>query len=487
MSRASNAAVSISAMHGLLPPTVRCAEEIDRWIGEEPGWTKRKTGVERRHVADRGMSVAAMGAQVIREVLDQQQLTMGDVDAIVFAAGSRDQFLPSSAALVSHELGREAAGIPAFDIDATCLSFVLALDLMSRAMSTGMYRRIVVASAEMPSRALDPAYKETAALFGDAAVAAILDADPDLTSPPVLRRIRHTRFETYGEGAHDTEIKVGTSYSPIVDGYGYRPDDFKFMMNGPRIYELASRELPGFMERFLDEAELTLDDFDYVVPHQASKPAVELLARKLGIPIVAVVDTNCDPDLITYPIPGNDDAIRSAELMTRVIAEAVAEGKIMAARRTGAPTAPQGRTAEQEAAIAAEQEAARALAAQAAADREARVAAALAEQQATPPAPVSEAPAADAPMANGEAPAAPAPEAPAAEAPASDAAAADAPPAAPAPEAPAADAPAGEADAADAPPASDAPAGEAAAADAPAAPESTADAESTVAAEGETA
>ncbi|MCL4139641.1 UNVERIFIED_CONTAM: hypothetical protein GTU68_015584 [Idotea baltica] len=50
-------------------------------------------------------------------------------------------------------------------------------------------------------------------------------------------------------------------------------------------------------------------------------------ARKLGIPIVAVVDTNCDPDLINYPIPGNDDAIRSAELMTRVVAEAVAEAE----------------------------------------------------------------------------------------------------------------------------------------------------------------
>jgi small subunit ribosomal protein S2 len=102
-------------------------------------------------------------------------------------------------------------------------------------------------------------------------------------------------------------------------------------------------------------------------------------ARKLNIPIVAVVDTNCDPDLITYPIPGNDDAIRSAELMTRVIAEAVAEGKIMAARRTGAPDSPQARTPEQKAAIAAEQTAAREAAAAAAADREARVAAALAE------------------------------------------------------------------------------------------------------------
>ncbi len=118
-------------------------------------------------------------------------------------------------------------------------------------------------------------------------------------------------------------------------------------------------------------------------------------ARKLNIPLVAVVDTNCDPDLVDYPIPGNDDAIRSAELMTRVIAEAVAEGKIIAARRTGVPDTPQSRTPEQEAAYAAEQEVAREAAAKAAADREARVASAVAEQKAQaesapPAAPVAE-------------------------------------------------------------------------------------------------
>ena len=49
-------------------------------------------------------------------------------------------------------------------------------------------------------------------------------------------------------------------------------------------------------------------------------------ARKLGIPVIAILDTNCDPDLVNYPIPGNDDAIRSAALLTKVIASAVAEG-----------------------------------------------------------------------------------------------------------------------------------------------------------------
>ncbi|HEU5416196.1 MAG TPA: 30S ribosomal protein S2 [Streptosporangiaceae bacterium] len=51
-------------------------------------------------------------------------------------------------------------------------------------------------------------------------------------------------------------------------------------------------------------------------------------ARKLGIPVIAILDTNCDPDEVSYPIPGNDDAIRSVSLLTRVVADAVADGLI---------------------------------------------------------------------------------------------------------------------------------------------------------------
>jgi small subunit ribosomal protein S2 len=64
-------------------------------------------------------------------------------------------------------------------------------------------------------------------------------------------------------------------------------------------------------------------------------------ARKLGLPVVAVVDTNCDPDVIDFVIPGNDDAIRSGSLMCRVIADAVVEGRFIAEhrRKTAPPPA----------------------------------------------------------------------------------------------------------------------------------------------------
>ena len=67
-------------------------------------------------------------------------------------------------------------------------------------------------------------------------------------------------------------------------------------------------------------------------------------ARKLNIPIVAILDTNADPDEVDYRIPGNDDAIRAVALLTRVIADAVAEGLL--ARSAGRKNACEETTAE---------------------------------------------------------------------------------------------------------------------------------------------
>src|SRR6478609_3083229 len=73
-------------------------------------------------------------------------------------------------------------------------------------------------------------------------------------------------------------------------------------------------------------------------------------ANKLKIPVVAVVDTNVDPELVQYPIPGNDDAIRANSLLARVIADAVEEGRFIAAKRDPG-NAPVVRSADEEAAF----------------------------------------------------------------------------------------------------------------------------------------
>ncbi|HLR45289.1 MAG TPA: 30S ribosomal protein S2 [Brevibacterium sp.] len=122
-------------------------------------------------------------------------------------------------------------------------------------------------------------------------------------------------------------------------------------------------------------------------------------ARKLGIPIIAILDTNCDPDEVSYPVPGNDDSIRSVNLLTRVVADAVAEGLMT---RHGVDEGGEKNVSAVEPMPEWERE--------------------LLEGSSDATTPTAEAPAADAPASESSANEAPAAEAPAAEAPAADAA-----------------------------------------------------------------
>lgn len=150
--------------------------------------------------------------------------------------------------------------------------------------------------------------------------------------------------------------------------------DFELMPKKEAL--LKSRELAKLERNLLGIANLErLPDAVFILDTKKEDIAVTE-ANKLGIPVVAVVDTNCDPDVIDFVIPGNDDAIRAGDLMCRVISDAVIEGKFMRSKKHPEAAAPVERSATEVAEHKAQQDKARTEAAAAAAEREARVAAA---------------------------------------------------------------------------------------------------------------
>ena len=152
---------------------------------------------------------------------------------------------------------------------------------------------------------------------------------------------------------------------------------------------LLTRELEKLQKNLSGMANMTRrPDAVFVLDTMKEHIAVTE-ANKLGIPVIAVVDTNVDPDVVQFPIPGNDDAIRANALMCHVIAEAVLEGQYISNKRN--PQAAPKRTAEDEAAFEAAQADARRQAAAAQAERDARVAAASAAKAATVETPGAEA------------------------------------------------------------------------------------------------
>jgi small subunit ribosomal protein S2 len=109
------------------------------------------------------------------------------------------------------------------------------------------------------------------------------------------------------------------------------------MENDPKIVEaLTKKEMLG-LKREKDKLEQSLGgikgmkklpDAIFVIDPKQEEIAIKE-ARKLGIPVIAVIDTNCDPDMVDYKVPGNDDAIRAIRLFCSSVAEAVNEGKMI--------------------------------------------------------------------------------------------------------------------------------------------------------------
>lgn len=228
-----------------------------------------------------------MAAQAAREALADAGLQANDVDLIVSACSVMEQAIPCLGAQVQRALGLGASGIPAFDVNATCLSFVAALDVVASLLATGRYRRVLVVSSEQPSAGMNPDEPSTAALFGDGAAAAVLQRTPDGETSALLAG----HFATYGEGSELCQIRGGGTR---VHAQAGQPDWRRaswFEMDGRATYRLAARHFPAFLDTLLQRAGTSIDELACVVPHQASGKALEHLRRALGVPEEKLVHT----------------------------------------------------------------------------------------------------------------------------------------------------------------------------------------------------
>jgi len=277
-------AVAFAGTGSYLPPTVLDAATFDKLAGKPEGWSERSSGVRSRHVVHHE-TVIDMAAAAARQAIARAGVPATDIDCIIASGALAHQPIPTSAVLIQRALGLQTSGIPAFDVNATCLSFLAALDLAGALITAGRYRTILVTAADMPSHGTRPDDPEVRAMFGDGAAAALLKLSerPD-------QGVVALRMETYSEGAEACTLRAGgTGLSPHGDLKAFLRATW-FEMDGPLAYRISARYMPAFFERLLAAAGVTLHDIDLVVPHQASAHALHLMRKRLGVPREKLVD-----------------------------------------------------------------------------------------------------------------------------------------------------------------------------------------------------
>lgn len=283
--------IKIAGLGRYLPERVVSNQEVEALCHLSSGWIEARTGVrERRWVS--GESHALMAAHAAQEAVARAGLPLSDIDLIINASGSHDQDIPDGGPLLQRALGLGQSGVPCFSIHATCLSFIVALDVAANFLASGRYRHILVVSAEIASCGLDFTEPESASLMGDGAAAVVVTQTP----ASQVSMFHAIRVETYGAGADLAEVKGGGSRR-----HPNHPDttsaDNLFHMKGPQLLKLTRRYSRNFLERLQPGLSQGLGDIQLVVPHQASMLGLRLL-RYFGWPdeqVMVVLDRlgNC--------------------------------------------------------------------------------------------------------------------------------------------------------------------------------------------------
>jgi len=277
-------AASIVGMGVYLPRNVVSSRDMDTRLGKGAGWLERNCGVRLRHVVSADETQEAMGAAAAKAALANAGVAGAGIDLLLFAAAVGRQPIPATAALIKHELGLDAHAFPAYDINATCLSALAAMDVAALHIASGRSKTVLIVASEIASRALpwasDP---RTAGLFGDGAAAMVVGAG-------ARNRLGAFHMETYASGYEHCQLKAGgTRYD-----FHKQPEEFAanswFNMKGKALYQLTSEAAPGFIARVLAKAGWKQSDVDLVVPHQASPHALAHIVKRCGFGTERVID-----------------------------------------------------------------------------------------------------------------------------------------------------------------------------------------------------
>src|SRR6478609_3578459 len=244
-------------------------------------WIIERTGIEQRRWVDATKdTVANMAAKATRMALQRAKLTEHDIDFIVFATITPDYFFPGSGVLLQRELGLDGR-IGALDIRNACSGFIYALSVADQFIKTGMYKTVLVVGAEIQSTALDITTRgrNTAVIFGDGAGAAILQA---ADKPGILS----THLHSDGRFAEELYIKDPGSSRPNAER---QPDQildtstYKVFMNGNQVFKHAVVRFMEVINEALSKNNLTKENIDLLVPHQANLRISQYIQEKLGL------------------------------------------------------------------------------------------------------------------------------------------------------------------------------------------------------------
>ena len=268
--------IVVRSISAYIPPLRITNEELAMRMDTTDEWIRSHTGIGARDIAPDGLQTSDMAVEAAKSALDKANIGPQELDYIIVATATPDYLgFPATACIVQDKIG--AYGVAAFDVTAGCTGFIYALNIASSMLEASHGRNALVIGAEGLSRFVNWEDRSTAVLFGDGAGAAVLSRI-DESARGCLSFI----LGAEGGGAKDLFLvqpertKAFERQEPIVPF---------IYMDGKKVYDFAVKSITVLIQRLLHKAAYKLEDFAWIVPHQANARIVQAAAKRLSIPL----------------------------------------------------------------------------------------------------------------------------------------------------------------------------------------------------------
>ena len=272
----------IDGVGSYAPDKVVSNEELEERIDTTDEWIQKRTGIKRRRIAAEDQASSDLGLEASRKALDDAGVDADDVDVIVVATSTPDMLFPATGCVLQDKLGAEM--IPAYDIGAGCSGFLYALSTARGQILSGEADTALVVGTEVTSRFNNWDDRSTCILFGDGAGAVVLRNREDLDQ----QGIRSIQLHADGSLGDILKRPAGGSAMPI-DKEVLEMGKQYTEMDGSALFKVAVRRMAEVAQTALEQADLSIDDLDWIVPHQANLRIIEAVQDRLDFPNEKVV------------------------------------------------------------------------------------------------------------------------------------------------------------------------------------------------------
>ncbi len=259
-----------------VPEQVLTNDDLSKMVETNDTWIRERTGIQERHIAREDQFASMLGVEAATKALKIANLHPRDLDLIICSTSSPEYIFPATACLIQDQLGATKAG--AFDLLAACTGFIYALNMGAQAIRSGSIKNALILGAETLSRFVNWKDRSTCILFGDGAGAFVLQASEQPGG--VLSAVMHSD----GSGGDLLTIAAGGSHYPVNEST--IPDGKHYIqMDGNEVFRFATRVMASATQEVLACAGLTLDQVQWIVPHQANIRIIMAAARGLKLPM----------------------------------------------------------------------------------------------------------------------------------------------------------------------------------------------------------